>query len=303
VILAFALALDLAAGEPPNRWHPVAWIGRWLGWLFPMAPGRSAGALLAWGTGVVIGTTALVWVAASVIHAAFEPLGLAGAVLEAAVLKGALSLRGLADAAQRVGRLLVEGDLGAARTAVGLHLVSRDTTELDAAGVASATVESVAENLTDGVVAPVLFYLAFGLPGAWAYRVVNTADAMVGYRAGAHEHLGKAAARLDDLANLVPARIAGLALVAGAALVRADARGAFRTMCREHARTASPNAGWTMAAMAGALGVTLEKRGHYRLGEGPRPDADTILRSIRVMGVAAGVVVVGALLASVLARR
>lgn len=203
-----------------------------------------------------------------------------------------LALRGLFAAALEVARLLAVGDPLAARRALAWHLVSRPTADLDAGHVASGAIESVAENLTDAYAAPVLFFLAFGLPGAALYRAVNTADAMLGYREGALEHFGKAAARLDDLLNLVPARLSALAIVAGAPLARGNALAAWRTLRRDRAATASPNAGWTMSAIAGALEVRLEKPGAYRLGEGRMPDAEDIRRSVRLVAVAAAVLTV-----------
>jgi adenosylcobinamide-phosphate synthase len=173
--------------------------------------------------------------------------------------------------------------------------VSRPPTGLTPDEVASAAVESIAENLTDAFVAPLCFYLLFGLAGAAAYRAVNTADAMIGYRDGALEWFGKVAARLDDALNFVPARVAALGLVGGAAVAREDARGAWRTLRRDGARTASPNAGRTMAAMAGALGLTLTKRGAYRLGEGRPPEASDVARAVRVFAWAAALTL-GALL-------
>jgi len=129
--------------------------------------------------------------------------------------------------------------------------------------VAAAAIESVAEKASDALVAPALAYAAFGLPGAAVYRGINTLDAMIGYR-GAYEWLGKAAARLDDAANLIPSHLTNglLALAAGPGRGRA----VWRIAWRDHRRTASPNAGWPMAAMAGAIGVELEKVDHYRLG-------------------------------------
>src|SRR5207248_3000674 len=174
----------------------------------------------------------------------------------------------LVAAARGVAAALAGGDLDAARVALAQHLVSRPTATLARDEVASAVVESVAENLTDAFVAPLCFYLAFGLAGAAAYRAVNTADAMIGYRDGALEWFGKVAARLDDALNFVPARLAAAALVVGAAIAGENARAAVRVLWRDGARTASPNAGLTMAAMAGALGLTLAQRGAYRLGGG-----------------------------------
>jgi adenosylcobinamide-phosphate synthase len=178
---------------------------------------------------------------------------------------------------------LSRGDLDRAQRLLGHHLVSRATASLDNGHVASATIESAAENLTDSFVAPLCFYIVFGLGGASAYRAINTADAMFGYRDGALEYFGKTAARLDDLLNLVPARIAALALVVAAALMDGRGRHAWSTMFREHGRTASPNAGWTMAAMAGALGVVLEKVGTYRLGKGSLPGTDDVDRGLRLV--------------------
>jgi adenosylcobinamide-phosphate synthase len=184
------------------------------------------------------------------------------------------------------------GDLAAARARAGRDLVSRPTADLRADEVASAAIESAAENLVDSVAAPVLAYAAGGLPAVWAYRAVNTADAMWGYRTVRYERFGKAAARLDDLVNLAPARLGAAALVAGAVLAGEDCHGAARTAWTQHRRTASPNAGWPMAAMAGALGIGLAKRGAYRLGDGPLPSSsDAIRRARRVLGASAGVIV------------
>jgi adenosylcobinamide-phosphate synthase len=132
-----------------------------------------------------------------------------------------------------------------------------------------------------------MFYFAlFGVPGALFYRVVNTYDSMIGYH-GRYEYLGKVAARLDDLLNIIPARLTGLLLVAASRLRRAAAGGAWRVMLRDHAVTESPNAGWPMSAMAGALGVRLEKVGHYRLGDAEvEPSAGSIARATAVASTA-----------------
>jgi adenosylcobinamide-phosphate synthase len=265
----------------------VAWIGRALAWGRATFATGSPPRLLIAGAVVTLGLVALAIAASMALVIVASGLGWLGLVVEALALKSVLSLRGLARTALAVGDDLARADLGSARAAVGRDLVSRPTATLDAGHIASATVESVAENLTDAFLAPVLFFLAFGLPGAVAYRVINTADAMIGYREGTLLYFGRVAARLDDLVNLVPARLAALALVAAAAIAGADARRAFTTMRRDHARTASPNAGWTMAAMAGALGVTLAKPAAYRLGDGPAPVAGDVVRAVRLMAVAA----------------
>lgn len=201
------------------------------------------------------------------------------------LLKSMFAIRMLREAGERVRLPLEAADLAGAR--LGLRsLVSRDASGLDAPLVAAAAVESLAENLGDSVVAPLCFYAIGGLPGAVAYRAANTLDSMIGYR-GRYEWLGKAGARLDDLLNLLPSRLAALLIMGAAALAGEDARGAWRMARRDAGLTASPNAGWPMAAMAGALGVELEKVGHYRLGAGgAAADAAAIRRADRVVGLA-----------------
>lgn len=291
-VLAAALVLDLAFGDPPNRWHPVAWLGA----LLAAARRRLACGSRAWlfmsGAGVTFAAAALAAIAGLLVEGVAGRLGIFGVALEALALSCCLSLRGLGCAALEVARHLEGGDLASARAALAFHLVSRPTAELEAGEVAAATVESVAENLTDSVVAPALMYLALGMPGAALYRAVNTADAMLGYRTGALEHFGKVAARADDLLNLIPARIAAVAIVVAAALTRATPSRALAIMWRDHGRTASPNAGFTMAAMAGALGVRLVKRDAYVLGDGGLPTAADVRRSLVVMAAAALIVIV-----------
>lgn len=294
-VLALAVGLDLLVGDPPNRWHPVAWIGRLITLARERAP-RSPEDLALYGTFLILIVAGLAAGAALVAQALLGEFPAVGLLAQAWLLKCTFSLAGLFAAVEVVRGHLVAGDLAGARQQVARHLVSRDTSDLDAGGVASAAVESLAENFTDSLVAPVCFYVAGallgGVPGgmalAWAYRAVNTADAMIGYRRDELESLGRATARSDDVANYVPARLAAWALVAGAWLTRQSVAGAARTLRRDGARTESPNAGRTMAAMAGALGVTLEKRGHYRLGAGPPPDLAAIDRATRILRWAAG---------------
>src|SRR5581483_558027 len=180
-----------------------------------------------------------------------------------AILKVCLSYRQLEREALVVADHVEGGRLDAARESLRA-LVSRDTSRLSAAGACSAAIESVAENLCDSLVAPIYAFLLAGVPGAIVYRAVNTWDAMVGYH-GEYEFLGKAAARLDDLANYLPARMTA-GMIAVAAIAGADWRGAIARARSESGRTESPNAGWPMAAMAGALQRRLAKCGHYRLG-------------------------------------
>jgi adenosylcobinamide-phosphate synthase len=307
-VLALAVALDLLAGEPPDRWHPVAWLGALIARGRRRAP-RARWRLLLRGTVLVVVVAAVAAAGALAAHAALGLLPVPLALLGRAwLLKCSFSIDALFAAVLLVRGHLVAADLPGARRQVARHLVSRDTGELDAPAVASAAVESLAENLTDGVAAPILFFASgvllhgagLGLALAWAYRAVNTADAMIGYRRAELTYLGRATARSDDVLNYVPARLAAAAIVAGAWCAGQSAAGAARAWRRDGGRTESPNAGQTMAAMAGALGVTLEKRGHYRLGAGPPPDVAAIDRALCVarwataLGLGAAALALGA---------
>jgi adenosylcobinamide-phosphate synthase len=161
----------------------------------------------------------------------------------------AMAVRSLYDHVRPIAAALAGGDLPAARTAVGM-IVGRDTANLDAAGVSRAGIESLAESFCDGVVAPLFWLLVFGLPGVWAYKAINTADSLIGHREERWGAFGWAAARIDDGANLIPARLA-------AVLICLAGGGGWRVMWRDCRRHASPNAGWPEAAMAGALSIAL----------------------------------------------
>jgi adenosylcobinamide-phosphate synthase len=186
------------------------------------------------------------------------------------LLKASFALRELGAAAERVRVLVERGDLPKAREALR-SLCSRDPTHLDEEDLLEATVESLAENLSDSFVAPVFYFLLFGVPGAVAYRAVNTLDSMVGYRGEPFEVLGKASARLDDVANWLPARLTAALLLLAGLFTGRDIAGGWRIFRRDRARTPSPNSGQPMAMMAGLLGVQLEKKGTYALGDRDNP--------------------------------
>ena len=289
-----AALLDAALGEPPDRAHPVAWLGAIVAALRRRAPARGPGRQLAWGAAVALVVPAGAATFGVVIERGAAAVPPAAAALALAVaLKPAFAIRALGAAGLTVAGALERGDLGAARAHLGA-LCSRDPRRLGPGEVAGGAVASLAENLSDSVVAPLLAYALFGLPGAYAYRAINTLDAMLGYR-GELEHLGKAAARLDDVANLAPARIAAaLLLVAGAAR-SGDLRGGVRAWRRDAGATPSPNAGRPMAAAAGLLGVTLVKPGVYALGDGGGAlDGATIRRGWALVAGAAALAVAGA---------
>jgi adenosylcobinamide-phosphate synthase len=288
IALIAAVALDAALGEPPDALHPVAWLGTTVSWLLRAAPRTGPWRQLAFGAAVALGVPLAGAALVAWILAATAAWPVAQLVLGIALLKPTFALRALGRAAERVRGALVDGDLARARAGLS-SLCSRDASALDAPLVAAAAVESVAENASDSVVAPLFYYAVFGLPGAVAYRAVNTLDAMIGYH-GRYEYLGKAAARLDDALNFVPARLTAALLVIAAALTGHDAAGGWRVWRVDGGATESPNAGRPMAAMAGLLGTALEKPGHYRLGAaGGAATASTIRAAWRVVTVACAI--------------
>lgn len=287
IILLIALALDLIFGEPPNTWHPIAWLGKLITLETKLAPKKGRLGQLAYGVGMVLITLGLIATAAYFFLAHLSEFNLVIYTIVAGfLLKFTFSLRGLSQAIDTVRKLLATNNLDEARISLK-SLVSRDTTKLYKSQVISATVESAAENICDSFVAPLLYFFLFGVPGAIAYRIINTFDSMIGYH-GQWEYLGKFAARLDDVVNFIPARITALIIVAASLICRKNASKAWHIMVRDHKKTESPNAGWTMSATAGALGVQLQKIGHYRLGDNHYPlSLDTISASRQIIVVTA----------------
>jgi adenosylcobinamide-phosphate synthase len=208
----------------------------------------------------------------------------------ALLLKPLFAWRALREAGQSV---LNAPDLPEARRMLAWHLVSRDTTTLSEGEVYGATIESVTENLSDSLIAPLCYFVIGGLPLAALYRYSNTADALWGYRTSELEHFGKVAARVDDLLNLIPSRLTALLLVIATLPLRLNGGQAVRIWWRDGLKTASPNAGQPMSVAAGALGVRLSKRGVYDLGgEFPEPTQADLLRALRWATVAAWVGVI-----------
>lgn len=269
MIALAALIVEAAIGYPRRWWHPVMAVGALI-----------AGFERRWNRRRPIEGVALV----ALLIALSVLLGMAierlGPVVTVVVATTGLAQRSLHDHVAAVARPLASGDLPAARQAVAM-IVGRDTDTLDESGVATAAIESLAESFCDGVVAPALGLLLFGLPGLFAVKAINTADSMVGHRTPELRAFGWAAARADDGVNFVPARIAG-------ALIALAGRGGWREMRRDARHHASPNGGWPEAAMAGALGRRLggtvcydgEPAHRAVLGDGPLPAARDLDRAL-----------------------
>ena len=258
--VAVAWALDALLGEPPNAWHPVAWLGQLLGAIgarlvqWPPAAACAGGAL-AW----LLLAAAVGGAAAWVQHLLAEASGgwpWLAVLVTGLLLKPCFAWRMLRDEVAAVEEALADG-LQAGRARAG-RLARRDVSRLDAHAVRETAIETLAENLNDSLVAPLFWFVVAGLPGAVVYRFANTADAMWGYR-GRWEWAGKWAAHADDVLSWLPARMTALLLAPGWVL------GAYRRLRAEATRTPSPNGGWPMAAMALQLGVRLRKPGVYAL--------------------------------------
>ncbi len=291
--LVFAVVLDALAGDPPDRLHPVAWFGR-SARAYERSARRSASParLFALGAaGALLLPAAYGRNAGRLVTRLPRRLGFA---VEVALLKSCFAVRGLVGAGRAVRVAVEQGDLDAARARLG-SLVSRPVDGLDQRLVLSAAIESLAENVTDSFVAPWLAYATGGLPAAVAYRGANTLDSMWGYREGDYEWFGKPAAHLDDAVNYLPARVSAVLLLLAGALLGLPAADGVAALRAYGTTTASPNAGLTMSAMAGLLGVRLEKPGAYRLGDACREITPADLAQ------AERLIVVTALLALVLA--
>jgi adenosylcobinamide-phosphate synthase len=271
-----ALALDIL-GEPPTSLHPVVWYGKLIKGFERAAPAGRRAQLL-YGAAILLFSAPFALFPAILSHRLAQRaratarehnryyLGdLAFALIEGASLKPYFALHMLVSAGREVRMCLERDDVEAARQALQ-SLVSRDRSQLTPQLVAAATVESLAENLSDSVIAPLFYYICFGLPGAALYRLYNTFDSMIGYH-GRYEYLGKAAARLDDVLNFVPSRLTALLIIAIAPFYGGNWRRTWHIWQRDARKTASPNAGQPMAAAAGALGVQLEKVDHYIVGD------------------------------------
>ncbi len=272
IILLLALALDLCLGDLPFVWrhvpHPVTWVGGAIGWLDrrlnreQRAPAvrRARGALCV--AMLILAAVALGWLLARALGAVWY-----GWIVEALIVAVLLAQKSLFDHVAAVATALQQPrGLIAGRDAVR-RIVGRDPDSLDEHGVARAAIESLAENFSDGVVAPALWYALFGLPGLHLYKTANTLDSMIGYRSPRYLAFGWAAARVDDLVNLVPARLAaGFLALAAFILPQTSGRRAIGATFADARKHRSPNAGWPEAAAAGALGLALG---------GPRRHGDT----------------------------
>ncbi|MFC2054094.1 cobalamin biosynthesis protein [Chloroflexota bacterium] len=292
IILCIALVLDLLFGDPPNAYHPTAWMGSLIVFFTNHAPKTNKpGIQFFYGTIIVLLGAVIVgvigWGLVLLIQNLPYPINL---LLAGLLVKSTFTVRGLVNISNEITNALQTNDLEDARRLTSWHLVSRDTTSLNTSQVSAAAIESVAENTSDSIVAPIFYYLVFGLPGALIYRFINTSDALLGYRDERREWLGKVSARADDFLNLVPARLTVLLLFFAAPFSGCDLKKAVSIWRTDRYKTDSPNAGHPMSAAAGGLGIKLEKVDRYVLGEDGRdPQPGDLEKMVRLMQWSVGI--------------
>lgn len=264
VILFCAILLDMLVGDPDWLWrkytHPIVWFGRFTGYLDKKL--NLTGLSKRWRkiNGIVTITalvlSALVFGVLSVML--FSQLGFLGQLVEIVIVAIFIAQKSMSDHVERVIKPLKDGDIAGARAAVSM-IVGRDTTELDESSISRATIESMSENFSDGVVAPIFWFAVLGLPGLFAYKMINTADSMLGHMTEKYQSFGWASAKLDDLVNWLPARLSTLFIIISS-IFGSGTAAALRAICvvlQDAKLHRSPNAGWPEAAMAGVLNVAL----------------------------------------------
>ena len=289
LMLVGALLLDTIQGDPRNRYHPTAWTGSLVARLVPAHPRCISRQM--WGVMIVIITcaataipaAALLYLLYDIIMPAYPILatilyGVIGIIL----LKSTLAVCGMEKHALLVWQQLEKDDVSAAGDRLAA-IVKRKTGGMGRVLICSGTIESIAENTVDGVTGSLFYMGILGPAGALMHRAVSTIDSMAGYRTVSLNEVGKAGAMCDTILNWIPARLTGILMAAAGAMLGYDGRGALRAMRQDARNPDSRNSGYTMASMAGALGITLDKPGVYRVGSGRAAKAEDILAAIRIM--------------------
>jgi adenosylcobinamide-phosphate synthase len=287
IIFALAFLIDLVFGEYPDKFHPTIGIGKLISYLKCKIRNSNPkvekvnGALMA--LAIILVFAFPVFLLLFWLRGLLYPFGEIFYILFGAILfKSTFAISGMGQYTKPIAKALKQNDLAGTRKWLP-YIVRRDPNTLNERQIISAAVESIAESTTDGITGPFFFFGLFGVPGAFAYRVVNTLDSMVGYKNLENRNIGWFSAKLDTLANYVPARATAYLMIVAAFFLKEDWRESWRILQRDKHKTASPNAGYTISAMAGALNIQLEKKGCYTLGDDHGILADHIPRALKIM--------------------
>jgi adenosylcobinamide-phosphate synthase len=305
LIFALAFLIDLAFGEYPDRIHPTIGIGKLI--LILKKKAKHPNPTVEKANGVLMALSIMLIAALPVFALLYWlrtlpfPYGEVLYIVVGAVLfKATFAISGMGQYTKPIAAALKNRDLDGARKWLP-YIVRRDPNSLNERQIISAAVESIAESTTDGITAPFFFFAIFGVPGAFAYRVINTLDSMVGYKNAEFRNIGWFSAKMDTITNYLPARVTAYLMVAAAMLLGADWRESWRILQRDKHKTASPNAGFTISAMAGALNIQLEKQDYYKLGDDKghisHEDIGKALRVMTLTSALFGIVVVLPILA------
>jgi adenosylcobinamide-phosphate synthase len=272
-IITLALFLDFIFGDPKNKYHPTAWIGSLIAKLTPLCKNPSdvsekfGGVILILSaTGIV--ATLIVLLDIGIALVTTDVLTIVISIIVGGILlKTTFAIKGMERHALAVLSSIENNDIESARDNLSM-IVKRNTKNLDKNHVFSGVIESISENTVDGVTGPLFYFGLFGLPGAFVYRVINTADSMIGYKTSIFKNVGWFAANCDKTLNYIPSRLTGLTMILSAMVLGHNWQNSYHIMMRDGKKTQSPNAGYPMAAIAGALGTKFEKINHYSLGDG-----------------------------------
>ncbi len=272
-VIGLAILLDFKFGDPKNKYHPTAWIGTLIAKLTPIAKNENPIIEKFDGVCVVTITSGLVIVLLFTLNIGITLISIdyvsliVSVIVGGLLLKTTIAIHGMEKHAKSVLESLDEDNLDLARTHLSM-IVKRNTKNLDRNHVLSGVLESMSENTVDGITGPLFYYALLGLPGAFVYRVINTADSMIGYKTNLFKNIGWFAATCDSILNYIPSRLTGIIMIISAAILQNNWRESYKIMIRDGKKTESPNAGYPMAALAGALETKFEKINHYKLGDG-----------------------------------
>ena len=289
IIIFFALAIDVVLGDPKNKFHPTAWIGSLIAKLTPFLKNSSdnleklGGIFLIIISSVFVASLVILLdVGISLITIDYLAI-IISIIIGGILLKTTIAIRGMEKHALAVVNSLENNNIALARDHLSM-IVKRNTKNLDKNHVLSGVIESISENTVDGITGPLFYFGLFGLPGAFVYRVINTADSMIGYKTNIFKNIGWFAANCDKILNYIPSRLTGLVMIFSVMILGNDWKRSYRIMIRDGKKTESPNAGYPMAAIAGALGTKFEKIDHYSLGDGTVSfSKEHVLASITLM--------------------